>query len=452
MTTADLNSRFVATIKEHEASEPGLKDVGVAAAVVCNDAVAFRGMHGWRERDRRLPVTAGTIFEIGSLTKAFTATTLVIAAERGDVDLDRPLNAARVLLPLPDPVVAREVSLADILSHRTGIAANDVLWYCGPTHADALLAATAHFDIVPWAFRRTFIYNNSMYGVLGHLFEQLVGKTWDEAVATTILEPLQMHATSCSAGTPSDDVALPYVGGGRVPFKDLTAVAAAGAMRSNIDDMVRWVRFNMLDSCAIGRAHHAHITVNLGDVNPLLLRGLEWVQQPAYGLGWLLGVWRGYRVICHPGFIDGFSTFIAILPDAKVGVVVLANGNLSAVAGHAAKALLEGVMGDDATAPSPHLTPRELGSAAGTYRNALYGSLVVTEDSGRVEIRYNGHRWPVRWTDDGPVALISVFGLDIPVLLTFEKAVQAAARPERVSMPLALDPRIAPQVFERVKG
>ena len=152
-------------------------DAGLAVCAVRGGEPPVLAVNGLRERDRRLPVTPRTLFEIGSLTKAFTATALLMAREKG-LDLEQPINSAEDLLPFKDPAISSAVTILDVLSHRTGLPANDLLWYFNALNPGEVLRAVRNLDGIPGGFRREFIYNNLAYGALGHLFPKLLGDTW----------------------------------------------------------------------------------------------------------------------------------------------------------------------------------------------------------------------------------------------------------------------------------
>src|SRR6185503_9563325 len=209
-TLLDIRARGFLARQEAEGVWPS--GGGLAVSLVHNGTRMLSAGYGCRERDRNLPVTPDTVFAIGSLTKAFTATALSIAADTGRVDLQSPINQSRTLLALSDPDVMRQISIADILSHRTGVPSHDLLWYLGGFGAKELRRKASLLETVPGAFRRTFSYNNLLYGVLGELFEEQVGERMESYVGRTILAPLRMTSTSYDRPTDPENVALPYVG------------------------------------------------------------------------------------------------------------------------------------------------------------------------------------------------------------------------------------------------
>ncbi|MBN8613886.1 MAG: beta-lactamase family protein [Deltaproteobacteria bacterium] len=425
-------------------------DAGIAVALVRGGRTE-RWTFGLRERDRGLPVTQATMFDLCSLTKSFTAAGLVKAADEGRLDLDRPINAAKRLLSFPNERLNDDVTVADLLSHRTGITAGDLLWYFGQVKRGALLAAVEQLPTIDGAFRRAFLYNNILYGVLGELYPALTGETWESWITTGLLEPLGMTATTFAPGVELD-VALPYVVTRRVQSADASAVAAAGAMRSTLDDSARWLAFwtnggraadgtSVLSERSIARMFDR--AVAFGGASPMLLSGLEWAASDLhYGLGWFVGTYEGRRLTFVPGFVDGFSNVMAVLPDERIGVVVLSNVNYCGAVGRLSRAVLDAVTKTMTAGPEPD--PRSV--FAGEYRNQTYGNVTVAKRGSRWHLQYGGRAWPLTWNDGGAAqAVATVFGLEIPLPLVCRLT---EGRPE-IDIPLSLDPRLQSQTFTK---
>jgi CubicO group peptidase (beta-lactamase class C family) len=456
----DVSARSVediarALVSACESSGRLVPETGIAVSVVHDGDVAYQGAFGLRDRARRLPVTPRTVFEIGSLTKSMTVAALVQAQERGELDLDEPL-AAKGPLQLGGPH-ASEVTLTDVLSHRTGLPAHDCLWYFGGYSTRELAARIARLQPVPQAFRRAFIYNNALYGCSSLIVEDVLHRSWESLVREQILVPLGMNATILGPTAASGDEALPYLGGDPIDRKDASSIAAAGGGRSNIEDLTRWALFQLgrgapLLSEGSMRTMHAP-RISSDGMNPLLLAGLEWLGTSAYGHGWFLGEARGHRVVHHMGFIDGFSSVMALVPDLALGIVVVANDNLSAFPGLLAEHLFARIAGHEPSAPCPspapaaaaHDAPSSIAPSSGfegAYEDAAYGRIDVVRRADELSLVYRGHEWPLRFhAPEQAVFVVRAFGLTISIPVAFGA--------DRVSIPLSLDPRVAPQVFTR---
>ena len=462
MTNRSLNTRVVDVIGRQEASGNLPPGAGVAIAVLRDRDLPLSETFGFRDRERELPVTPGTIFEVGSITKAFTAIAALIASEDGRLDLDGPINRSRAVLTLADFRLSREMTIGDILAHRTGLPSNDLLWYFGHLRSHNLLDLVAQIEPLPNAFRRAFSYNNTMYAVLGHLFTELVGESWESYVTRRILEPLHMTSTVFHISERQQNVAVPYIGTRRAKRMDLTVIGAAGAIKSSLEDMTRWMAFLMdgrnaheetlLSARSLAVMQSPQMAVDF--VHPLIQQGLEWLGPDLkYGYGWFLGSIRGVKVAYHPGFIDGFSTAAAIVPEKRTACVVLANVNLSRVPELLVQDLLsELIPSEKQTAAVPEVTrPFHADSSlVGKYQDPVFGvvSIAVDGQLATLTLTYMGNQWPLRWTGENAAECsLTVFGLEFPCPVRFDVD---SGKVVRLTMPFSLDPRAPDRVFTRM--
>ena len=457
ISSGALEEMVTALIGAEERSGRLASETGIAVSVVHDGAVAYEGAFGLRDRARRLPVTGNTIFDVGSLTKSITAAALVQAHERKKLDLDAAL-AAKGFLDLRGPHSA-EVTLADLLSHQTGLPAHDCLWYFGGYSTRELRARVARLEPIPHAFRSAFVYNNALYGCTSAIVEDALGRSWQSLVGEEILAPLGMSATTLGPTVTGADEALPYLGRDAMARKDASCIAAAGGARSNIADMTRWARLQLgrggpvLSESSLRTMHDEKISA--AGMNPQLLSGLEWLGTSGYGYGWFLGKARGQRAVHHMGFIDGFSSLMALFPDLALGIVVLSNCNLSAFPGLLAEHLFACFAGHErppslpVAAPAPAAEIASAGplvpppcAAEGAYEDAAYGGIDVVREGDELRLGYRGHVWPLHFRSPEHAELVlRAFGLTIPL--------SAELGADRIVIPFSLDPRVAPQVFAR---
>jgi len=447
---------FAAAREAAGALPPG---AGLAVAVIQNGEIVLTHTCGLRERDRNLPVTPRTRFEIGSLTKAFTAAAVLSPRDSGPVDVDRPINASTQLLHLSDAEVTRTISIADILSHRSGMAPHDLLWYFRRLEGRALLSRVAHLELVPGAFRRTFIYSNLMYGALGHLFDGLIGEGYDAFLTRRVLQPLNMRSTSLHITDDEEDVALPYVEMRRVTRVDMSTISAAGGLKSTLQDMTRWVQCQLaagrdphgeelIPRDALALMHTRHMPADT--VNPILLRGLEWLTETLeYGFGWFLGKTQGMKVVFHPALIDGFSLAVVMIPERRLGFVVMTNVNLSDAPGLLIQELLTALLHRPATdEDSDEQRPLDRDRIViGTYENPAYGIVRVKQLRDQIVLEYEGNAWPLTWNSEHTAVVeVPAFGVRIPLPVTFDNHNGSV---KHLSIPFSLDARVNPHVFTR---
>ncbi|WAR28065.1 GIGA6-like protein, partial [Mya arenaria] len=194
------------------------------------------------------PVDEDTLFNIGSVTKSFTMALLAILLEENKYDSNAWTAKLSDILGTEygfiDDHRTRETTLRDLLSHRTGLASPDNGFMAGfpPSISRADLCKRMRYLPEQIPFRDSFIYNNYMYMLLGHVAEKLGGDTWENLVTSRIFVPLGMKSTKILKKTSdvlSSEMAHPYI------YKDnsLHPVEPAGAILSSAEDMVRYLQF-----------------------------------------------------------------------------------------------------------------------------------------------------------------------------------------------------------------
>jgi CubicO group peptidase (beta-lactamase class C family) len=399
---------------------------GAAVAVVKNGEVIFAQGFGYRDREKKLPVTAGTLFAIGSCTKAFTTFVMGTLVDEGKLDWDKPVRESIPEFALRDPVASEQLTPRDMVSHRSGLPRHDLVWYNNLAASRADLVARLRYLEPNQPLRARWQYNNLMFLAAGYLVERVTGKTWEDNVRQRILEPLGMQRTDFSVADSqrSDDFAQPYdeQKGAlvRVPFRPITNMGPAGAINSSASDMARWLILQLGDGTVDGRRLIARTTLN--DLHaPQMVMGTPAerpdISPPLYAMGWMTDVYRGHLEVLHDGNIDGFSAGVTLFPQDGIGIVVLVNesdsGLPSALARQAADRLLS-LPAVDWLAEShgrlqrgralekesretrsserhPGTHPAHpLADYAGSYRNSGYGPLVVALRGDRLEATYNG--------------------------------------------------------------
>src|SRR3712207_1959606 len=203
---------------------------GVAIAIVRNDSIIYAKGYGLRELGKADPVNERTLFAIGSASKAFTSAAIAMLVDEGKVRWDDPATRYLPNFQMHDPYVTRELSLRDLLSHRSGLARGDLLWYGSDLDRDEILRRV-RFLQPSWSFRSTFGYQNLMYLAAGQVVARVANTTWDDFITRRIFQPLGMTASNTTvralAGQPN--VATPH---------------------AEIDDTVRTVAWRNIDNIA----------------------------------------------------------------------------------------------------------------------------------------------------------------------------------------------------------
>ncbi|WP_129775547.1 serine hydrolase [Peristeroidobacter soli] len=349
---------------------------GVAVGVIRDGEVVYAKGFGAREIGKEPRVDAHTLFQIGSLTKAFTATALGILVDEGRLGWDDPVVEHLPAFRVADPWLTQNITVRDLVGHRTGLEGGTHTIV--PTDAQRLLRDVSRLSSrIP--FRDSVLYSNTMYDVAGQVVAAVSGMSWGEFVQQRILTPLQLRETRADvvaadiwsrdrlapsmygqapAGrasiddVPTANVAMPHwlteQGSRPLPWQVLSTggIGASGSMVSNLQDLLEWTRFNMgsgtganatplLRADTLRELHTPQIFVHDApsasfDITSRAVRLVESdsehaVYPPAYALGWFVNSYRGHRIINHGGALLGGMSRIDILPERRMAVVVLAN-------------------------------------------------------------------------------------------------------------------------------
>ena len=400
---------------------------GAAIAIVRNDSVIYAKGYGVRELGKPDPVDAKTIFGIGSNSKAFTAAALEMLVDEGKMNLDAPVATYIPGFRLSDPIASEQVVVRDLLSHRTGVARSDLAWYGSTATRDDLVRRVRYLPLqVP--FRSHFLYNNLTYLTAGQVLAHVTGRTWDDFLRTRIFAPLGMTHTNTSIRdlVSESDVAWPHAatehGVVVIPRANADNVAPAGSINSNVLDMAQWLRLHLaggtyngqrlLSQRGVEEMRTAQMAIPTSRASRFMFPDAHLI---AYGLGFMMSDHAGKLLVEHNGEIDGMTSAIAMVPEAKFGVVVLTNmANVTTSTALARRvvdlelrqpprdwsqelkltadtldAMFKAAEAKIVSARVPNTKPTlPLTAYAGTYADSGYGELKVTEQPGTLAFAY----------------------------------------------------------------
>ena len=404
---------------------------GVSIAIVRNDSVISAKGYGVCDVGTGVPVDERTIFAIGSLTKAMTATAAAMLVEEGKLNFDAPVTAYLPDFQLGDPAT-RGVTLRDLLSHRTGVAGAELPWYGSGASRDEIVRRARYLPAaVP--FRSGFVYSNIMYLTAGQVVARAAGTSWDDVVKSRIFTPLGMTSTSTSIRdlATRNDVATPHAYSNArvraVPWHNADNIGPAGSINSNAVDMAQWLRFQLSGGTYAGRRLLSEGLIETmrtpQTVMPVsaLAKRLDPSQHfQAYGMGWMVSDRGGRLLVQHSGGIDGMSSLIMMVPEERFGIVILTNLNEqpfmpSAIALRALDQQLKRAPRDWSDELASLMEAREaerraaeaalvaqrirgthpslpLAAYAGTYADSGYGEIRITEDRGTLAYAF-GPTW-----------------------------------------------------------
>jgi CubicO group peptidase (beta-lactamase class C family) len=315
---------------------------GVGVGIVVNGKLVFAKGYGYRDYEKKLPFTAETVVPIASNTKLFTAVAAGMLVDEGKLTWDKPVRQSVPAIRFFNDQLNNEVTLRDMLSHRTGITRHDTIWYKSDFTRKELFEKLVYLE-PEQPLRQTFLYNNLMFAAAGYIIQLQSGKTWEEFVRERILDPLQMKSTSYSI---ADMLKQPEFGVGfterrdsfeiyRVPYyEDIAGVAPCGAIVSNIDDMSHWLIALMDDGKYEGKqvlpSDVLKATLDPAIALPnsaLETRGWGEVLNAAYGMARETASYRGHLLTFHGGDLPGFHTQVSFMPQDHIGVIVFEIGN-----------------------------------------------------------------------------------------------------------------------------
>ena len=318
---------------------------GIGVGIVINDKLVFAKGYGYRDYGRKLPFTPTTLCPIASNSKLFTAVAAGMLVEQGKLTWDKPVRDAVPTVQFYNDQLNNNVTLRDMLSHRTGVTRHDLIWFKSPFTRKELFEKLKYLE-PQQPMRETFLYNNLMFSAVGYIIELKSSKTWENYVRENIFEPLDMNT---STYTISDMLKLPDHG---VPYRekrdsfelyqipyyeDTEGVAPAGAIISNINELSHWLVALMNDGNYNGKqvlppnVLKATMQPAIGLPNALGEALGYWeVLNPDYGMGRQTASYRGHLMTFHGGDLPGFHSQVSFLPNEKIGVIVLVIGDHAA--------------------------------------------------------------------------------------------------------------------------
>ena len=407
---------------------------GLALTVIKDNEVIYMQGFGERDRAQKLPVTPQTLFPIASCTKAFTTASLAILADRGKLDWDTPVRAYIPSFKLYDPVASERATPRDLVTHRTGLPRHDLAWYNNTTVTRRELLERLQYLEPTKDFRSFWQYQNLMYMVAGHLVETISGQSWEEFVRTHLFQPLEMKSSNfdvVQTSREADDYSHPYRESQdevkEVPFYAAqAAIAPAGAIVSNVAEMSNWVLMHLNR----GKYRDTQI-ISEGQINQMHTPQMvvppssQYAELPyaSYGMGWMVGPYRGYPMVTHNGGIDGFRSLTKLFPRERIGIVVLSNLGSLNIPEILTYNVFERLVGLDETPWSErfmqeHRTLKEaqakgkeqsetkrvegtspshpLAAYTGDYAHPGYGILSVTLNESELQGTFNDIVFPIR--------------------------------------------------------
>lgn len=418
----------------------GLKEwqiPGVSVAIVKNGKVVYMKGYGVKELGSPDKVDENTLFMIGSNTKAFTGTALAMidadkqpAGSAGKLSLDDKVQKWLPDFKLYDPWVAKEANIRDLLCHRLGFETfqGDFMYFDSDLTTAEVREKMSRLKPM-YGFRSKWGYTNSAFMTAGEIIPKATGKTWGEFITDKIFKPLGMNNSIALSkdisAAPNRSSAHTVVMGElkKIPYGNIDNLAAAGSISSSAADMTKWVMAllnngkldgkEVIPAGAIGQTRIPHSILGNGG------HMFNKAHFALYGLGWFLEEYAGRKIVAHTGGVNGFVTSVCLVPEEKLGIIVLTNTDANNFYEALRNEIEDAFLGlpyrnyskvflgfhqqeeeqkakeykiiRDSIALNPK-TALPITAYTGTYKHDVYGTMEIRQEEGKLIMRFEHHK------------------------------------------------------------
>lgn len=427
---------------------------GIAVAVIKDGKIIHAKGYGVRSIKTNLKVDENTLFGVASNTKAMTAAALGMLVDEKKMTWDTKVIDIIPEFKMYDPFVTNEFTVRDLLTHRSGLglgAGDLMIWPDSSTVDKKQLIHNLRYLKPVSSFRTKYDYDNLLYIVAGECVSRLSGITYDDFIETRIFKPLGMTKTAASWYRLKDKS---NVIDGHAPYEDkLLPVGlsfgeianAAGGVYSNVTDMSKWITA-MINGGKYGdqlekRLFSAEVAKELWTPQTIINNGNP-TSFSSYGLGWFLSSVNGNFQATHTGGLSGIVTQVTILPDLKLGIIVLTNQQSGAAFNSVTNSIKDGylnIKGQNriktyndnrlrnekqakeivdktwaaiALAQKANTVKPDTKNYLGTFKDAWFGDVTISEVNGKMHFQaknspklrgdmtfYKGNTFIVKWYD-----------------------------------------------------
>jgi CubicO group peptidase (beta-lactamase class C family) len=414
---------------------------GIALAIVKDGRVVVAKGYGVRKLGEPTPVDERTLFGIASNSKVFTATALGLLVEEGKIEWDAPVIKYLPWFQMYDPYVTRELTVRDLLVHRSGLGlgAGDLLWWPQSTYNRKEVAQRLQFIKPATSFRSAYAYDNVLYLVAGEVIEAVSGQSWEDFVTDRIMKKVGMadskpRHSDANGAAQGANIATPHapIDGKVQPIKpfDSDNTNPAGGINSSAADIAKWMLVRLADgklpdgsrlySDRTSRTLTTLVTPTPINTPPPELAALR-PNFAGYALGLGVTDYRGHKLISHTGGLPGYVSRIAVIPDVQLGVAVLTNQESGGAFNALTMQIIDQYLNAQDAKPSTvdwidafaKVTARQnaeteatdkraaaardasskpslpLEKYAGTYTDAWYGDVNIAMEGGKLVMRFS---------------------------------------------------------------
>jgi len=333
VATVDYAKQLQTIEDKAEARRKELGIPGMSLVIVKDDQIIYMKGLGYKDFENKVAVTPETQFAIGSATKAFTALSVLMAADEGKLSLEDSPKKYLPYFKMYDPDTDKNIQIRDLMCHASGLNRTDLAMVTGKLNRAELIQVAAQAK--PTAkLREKFQYQNIMFTAAGEIASVVEKQPYDKLITDRIFKPLGMTNSTMSLKEmkKAKDYSLGYnynfdtKATEKLPFRDIDEVAPAGSINSSARDMAQWLRFVLNGGTAGGKR-----LVSEKNYDEWLKPQMKIAGTSSYGFGWFLQTWNGFKVVQHGGNIDGFNSMVAMFPEKKLGFVLLTNVSASSL-------------------------------------------------------------------------------------------------------------------------
>jgi len=340
---SDIQKKLIGFDKEMVKNLKDWNMPGVGIGIVKDGKLVFVKGYGYRDYEKKLPITTNTLFQIASNTKLFTSTSIGFLVNEGNLDWDKPIKTFVPSIQFYNNELNNTITIRDMLSHRTGVSRHDAIWYKSDFTRAELFEKLKYLEPVQ-PLRQGFLYNNLMYAAAGQIVGLIEGKTWEQIVQEKILNPLKMNSTVFSIAdmTRQSDYFVPYNEKRDTTilykinyYNETDGLGPAGSIISNITDLSHWLAALMNKGMYEGKQVIPEAVVSATMEPSIVLhnysldQGYTEVLNPVYGMGRRTQVYRGHQIVLHGGDLNGIHSQISYMPQDSIGVIVFVIGDHS---------------------------------------------------------------------------------------------------------------------------
>jgi CubicO group peptidase (beta-lactamase class C family) len=445
---------------------------GIAVAVIKDDKVIYAKGFGVRSLNTGAKVDEHTLFGIASNSKAFTTAALAILVDEKKIKWDDKVTDIIPEFKMYSPYVTDEFTIRDLLTHRSGLglgAGDLMLWPEGSDVTRTDIIHNLRYLKPTSSFRSKYDYDNNLYIVAGEVIARVSGMSWEDFIQQRIFQPLGMTESYVSFQRVANrsNIIEPHVeidGKVQVVDAEINEVAnAAAGINTNLNDLSKWVRMQLNGGKYGTDAHLFSDKAQQEMWSPQTILPVSANNNfynthfSAYGLGWGISDVNGYKQLSHTGGLTGVVTQVTMIPELKLGIVVLTNQQEGAAFSSITNTIKDSYFGmpkvdrvaqykkqvsdkDDAdeakvkavwatveaNQKNPSACQLDPANITGTYHDAWFGDVVISYQDGALHFQakhsprlngvmyfYKGNSYAVKWHDRYMLAdAYAIFSLD----------------------------------------